>query len=150
MQTINKVILAVLAAGGLFYGWSKQQSSAEYDRQVGALATTLDRRFISPATPAAQAEAMFLRAMVIFSDYRMLRSRGDIRMGEEQYLKDVLSAAGYTSNNRGITVILRTQCSAANSAQQTTHHHHRTNLHVHTLKRMLLLFSFSLCLFVSV
>ena len=97
MQTINKVILAVLVAGGLFYWWSKQQSTAEYDRQVGALATTLDRRFISTATPAAQAEAMFLRAMVIFSDYRMLRNRGDIRIGEEQYLKDVLTAAGYSS-----------------------------------------------------
>lgn len=98
MQTINKVILLIIAAGGLFYWWSKQQSTAEYDRQVGALASTLDRRFIRPETPAAQAEAMFLRAMVIFSDYRTLLARGRIRTGEETYLKDVLGAAGYTSD----------------------------------------------------
>ena len=97
MQTINKLILIVLAAAGLFYWWSKQQSTAEYDRQVGALASTLDRRFVSPSTPATQAEAMFLRAMVIFSDYRTLLARGRIRTGEVTYLQDVLAAAGYTS-----------------------------------------------------
>ena len=98
MQTVNKVLLLIIAAGGLFYWWSKQQTSAEFDRQVGALATTLDRRFVSPATPAAQAEAMFLRAMVIFADYRTLLARGRIRTGEETYLKAVLTAAGYTSD----------------------------------------------------
>jgi hypothetical protein len=98
MQTVNKVLLLIIVAGGLFYWWSKEQSSAEYDRQVGALATTLDRRFVSPATPAAQAEAMFLRAMVILSDYRTLLARGRIRTGEETYLKDVLAAAGFTSD----------------------------------------------------
>ena len=113
MQTINKVILAILAAGCLLYWWSKQQSTAEYDRQVGALATTLDRRFISPTTPAAQAEAMFLRAMVIFSDYRTLRSRGHIRIGEDQYLKDVLAAAGYTSERETALVTKSLQTSLA-------------------------------------
>ena len=97
MQTINKILLLIIAAGGLFYWWSKQQSTGEYDRQVGALASTLDRRFVTSGTPAPQAEAMFLRAMVIFSDYRILLARGRIRIGEEAYLKDVLSAAGYTS-----------------------------------------------------
>ena len=87
MQTINKVLLLIIAAGGLFYWWSKQQSTAEYDRQVGALASTLDRRFVSANTPATQAEAMFLRAMVIFSDYRNLLGRGRIRIGEEAYLR---------------------------------------------------------------
>lgn len=106
MQTINKVLLLIIAAGGLFFWWSKQQSTAEYDRQVGALATTLDRRFIRPETPAAQAEAMFLRAMVIFSDYRTLLARGRIRTGEDTYLKAVLSAAGYTSE-REISLIAK-------------------------------------------
>lgn len=97
MQTINKVLLLIIVAGGLIFWWSRQQSTAEYDRQVGALATTLDRRFVSQATPAAQAEAMFLRAMVILSDYRTLLARGRIRTGEDLYLKDVLADAGYTS-----------------------------------------------------
>ena len=106
MQTINKVLLLIIAAGGLFYWWSKQQSTAEYDRQVGALASTLDRRLVSANTPATQAEAMFLRAMVIFSDYRNLLGRGRIRIGEEAYLKDVLNAAGYTSE-REVSLIAK-------------------------------------------
>lgn len=104
MQTINKILLLVIAAGGLFYWWSKQQSSAEYDRQVGALASTLDRRYLSPGTPAPQAEAMFLRALVIFSDYRNLVTRGRIRVGEDVYLKDSLNTAGYFSENESALV----------------------------------------------
>lgn len=97
MQPINRILLILLVAAAGFYLWLKQQSKGEYDRQVGALAATLDRRSLSPAMPASQAEGMFLRALVIFSDYRTLVARGRIHAGEDAYLNDSLAAAGYVS-----------------------------------------------------
>ena len=97
MQPLNRVLLVLLLVGTGIFFWIRQQSRGEYERQVGALAATLDRRYLSPTTPAAQAEAMFLRSLVILSDYRSLADRGRVRTGEETYLKETLAAAGYSS-----------------------------------------------------
>lgn len=105
MQPINRIILFLLLAGGGIYYWMRTESQAEYDRQVGALASALDHRFLSAATPASQADAMFLRALVIYSDYRTLVARGRVHTGEETYLRDSLTAAGYTSDSEIILII---------------------------------------------
>lgn len=117
MQPINRILLILLVAAGAFYYWLKQQSKGEYDRQVGALAATLDRRSLSPAMPPAQAEGMFLRAIVIFSDYRTLLARGRIHSGEETYLKDALAAAGYVSQAE-LQMVSRTLRDSLNLCQQ--------------------------------
>jgi hypothetical protein len=117
MQPINRILLILLVAAGAFFYWLKQQSKGEYDRQVGALAATLDRRSLSPAMPAGQAEGMFLRAIVIFSDFRTLVSRGRINTGEETYLNDVLLAAGYESQGE-IQLVSRTLRDSLNLCQQ--------------------------------
>lgn len=96
MQTVNKLLIAVLVAGALVFWWKREQSTAEYDRQVGALATTLNRGLLNPDAPAAQSEAMFYRALVILDDYRSLVSRGRINVPEEDYLQDSLTMAGYS------------------------------------------------------
>ena len=117
MQPINRILLILLVAAGAFYYWLKQQSKGEYDRQVGALAATLDRRSLSPAMPPAQAEGMFLRAIVIFSDYRTLLARGRVHTGEEAYLKDALTAAGYVSQAE-LQMVSRTLRDSLNLCQQ--------------------------------
>lgn len=117
MQPINRLLLILLVAAGAFYYWLKQQSKGEYDRQVGALAATLDRRSLSPAMPAAQAESMFLRALVIFSDYRTLVARGRIKEGEEIYLRDALTAAGYPSGGE-LQLVSKTLRDNLNLCQQ--------------------------------
>ncbi len=98
MQTINKVLLVLAALGGLFYWVSRERAVGEYQRQVGALATALDRRYVSLATPTGQAEAMYLRALVIYGDYRSLRHRGKVQVAEDRYVREALGAAGYTSD----------------------------------------------------
>jgi hypothetical protein len=106
MQPVNRVLLILILIGVGSYYWKRQQSSAEYDRQVGALASALDRRFLAGTTPPAQAESMFRRALVILSDYRSMVTRGRIGTGEIAYIKDALTAAGYTSDSE-ITLISR-------------------------------------------
>jgi len=98
MQPINRVLLILLVAGSGFYFWRKQQNQVEYDRQVGALASSLDRRFLSPNTPSSQAESMFRRALVILSDYRSLVARRRVTPPEVDYLRDALGQAGYSSD----------------------------------------------------
>jgi len=98
MQPINRVILILIIAGTGIYFWMKQQAQVEYDRQVGALASCFDRRFLSPDMPSAQAESMFRRALVVFADYRGLVDRGRVNPSEMDYLRDALGQAGYTSD----------------------------------------------------
>ncbi len=106
MQPLNRILFLIILASLAFYWWMRQQTKDEYYRQVGALATTLDRRLLSPSTPARQAESMFLRALVIFADYRSLVARGRLQTAEDTYLRESLSAAGY-SNEGEITLVIR-------------------------------------------
>lgn len=97
MQTINKVLVVLGALGGLFYGVERERARGEYARQVGALAEVLDRRQASAEVPGAEAEARYLRALVIYADYRQLRHAGRVSAGEDGYLREALAAAGYGS-----------------------------------------------------
>lgn len=106
MQPINRLLLILVALGGLVIYWMKQQSRTEYERQVGALSSTLERRSFNPTTPPGQAEALFLRALVILEDYRTLVARGRIPAGEESYLREAVIAAGYTSEGE-IQLVIR-------------------------------------------
>ena len=117
MQTVNKLLLLALAAAGLVYWWTQHQSTVEYDRQVGALASTLDRRLHRKETPAPLAEAQYLRALVIFSDYRLLRDSARIRTPEDIYLIDALTAAGYTTE-REISLIAKSLVTNLNLCQE--------------------------------
>jgi hypothetical protein len=117
MQPINRVLLLLIFIGAATYYWFQQQAKIEYERQIGALSSALDRRYLSTATPAAQAESMFLRALVIFADYRTLVTRGRIKIGEETYLQDSLKAAGYFSDNE-IALVAKTLRENLNLCQQ--------------------------------
>lgn len=99
MQIVNKILFLALAACGGLYWWRQEQSRAEYDRQVGALATTLDRRLANPLSPSEQTDALFLRSMVILSDFRDLKQKERLDADETTFLTDALQAAGY--NNPG-------------------------------------------------
>jgi hypothetical protein len=97
MQLINKILFVALAMGAGVYWWTKEQARVEYDRQVGALATTLDRRMADPMSPSGQADALFMRSLVILSDFRDLKQRERLEADETNFLNDALSAAGYNN-----------------------------------------------------
>lgn len=117
MQPINRLLLILLAVGGLVLYWMKQQTRTEYERQVGALSSSLERRSFNPTTPPAQAEALFLRALIILEDYRTLVARGRIPSGEEAYLREAVIAAGYTSEGE-IQLVIRNLRENLNLCQQ--------------------------------
>ncbi|MDB6133131.1 MAG: hypothetical protein JWM59_1374 [Verrucomicrobiales bacterium] len=97
MQLINKILFVALASGAGVYWWTKEQARVEYDRQVGALATTMDRRMADPMSPSGQADALFMRSLVILADFRDLKQRKRLEADETDFLNDALSAAGYNN-----------------------------------------------------
>lgn len=106
MQLINRILLVAVAGGAGIYWWTQEQARREYERQVGALATTLDRRLANPLSPSDQADAQFMRAMVIMADFRELKLNGQMDADESTFLADALQAAGYNSGGE-ISVISR-------------------------------------------
>jgi hypothetical protein len=117
MQPLNRVLLLLLMIGAGLYYWRQEQTKSEYQRQVGALSSALDRRYLSPANPAAQSEAMFLRALVILADFRSLVARDRLPAGEDAYLRDALIAAGYVAPGE-IALVSRTLKSNLNLCQE--------------------------------
>ncbi len=98
MQPLNRILLVLILIGAGIYYWRQEKTKSEYQRQVGALSSALDRRYLSSANPAAQSEAMFLRALVILADFRSLVAQERLPPGEDAYLQDALTTAGYVSS----------------------------------------------------
>lgn len=97
MQFFYKfMFLAVVTAAGVLW-WVKSRHDIEYNRQVGALATTMDRRLANPLSPSGQADAMFLRSMVVLAEFRDLKRRGILDQDDTTYIYDALDAAGYNN-----------------------------------------------------
>ena len=95
MQPLNRILLVLILIGAGIYYWRQEKTKREYQRQVGALSSALDRRYLSSANPAAQSEAMFLRALVILADFRSLVAQERLPPGEDAYLQDALANERY-------------------------------------------------------
>lgn len=117
MQIVNKLLLLAVAAGGGFYWWQQEQNRAEYERQVGAMSTTLDRGLANPLAASDQSEALFLRSMIILSDFRNLKNNGRLEADESTFLNDALTAAGY-NNSQEIGLISRNLRDSLNTCMQ--------------------------------